>query len=212
MEARKIEVTSSRKDDIKIAVIPGHFVTSHSHVNYYVDMSSLKRQYRMCKEAARVFVSDFSDVPVDTVICLEGTQVIGAFLAEGLSEGPPHCVNAENNINVITPELNSNNQIIFRDNSQEIIWNKNVLILISSASTGRTIERCLECLAYYSGNLVGVAALFSAIDELNGISVKSIFYKDDFPVYESFSHSECPMCRDKKKIDAIINDYGYSKI
>jgi len=212
MQTRTIEITSNRNENIKVGIIPGHFVASHSHVNYYVDMNSLKRQFKMSKEAAKVFSSDFADIPVDTIICLEGTQVIGAFLAEGLSGGSTHSINAGNDIVVITPELNSSGQMLFRDNSQDIIWGKNVLILISSASTGRTIERCLECLAYYSGNLAGVAALFSAVDELDGIPIKAIFYKDDFPNYESRPQAECPMCHEKKKVDAIINDFGYSKI
>ncbi|MCL2637124.1 MAG: orotate phosphoribosyltransferase [Oscillospiraceae bacterium] len=212
MEARIIEITSSRNSNIKIGAIPGHFITGHSHVNYYVDMHSLKRQFKTSKEAARVFAADFANTPVDTIICLEGTQVIGAFLAESLSEDFPHSVNSGADINVITPEMNSNKQMIFRDDSQSVIWNKNVLVLISSASTGRTVEACLECLTYYSGNLAGVAALFSAVEELGKIPVSAVFYKDDLPKYESFTLSECPMCRDKVKVDAMINDHGYSKV
>jgi orotate phosphoribosyltransferase len=212
MEARTVEITSNRNDNIKIGIIPGHFVTGHSHVNYYVDMGSLKRQFKMSKEAARVFTADFAGVPIDTIVCLEGTQVIGAFLAAGLSEDNPHSVNAGNDIDVITPELNSNHQMIFRDNTQNVIWNKNILVLISSVSTGRTIANCLECLAYYSGNLAGVAALFSAVDDTGGIPVQAVFHKEDLPGYESRSHSECQMCKDGRKVDAIINDHGYSKI
>ncbi|MCL1823855.1 MAG: orotate phosphoribosyltransferase [Oscillospiraceae bacterium] len=212
METRTIEIISSKNENIKIGIIPGHFATNHSHVNYYVDMTSLRKRFKMSMEAAKVFTEDFSGTPVDTIICLEGTQVIGAFLAQQLSESTLVSVNSGNDINVITPELDSNNQFIFRDNTQGMIWNKNVLLLISSASTGRTIERCIECLTYYSGNLAGVAALFSAIDEMNGIPVKAIYHKGDLPDYESYSPAECAMCRDKRKVDAIINDHGYSKI
>jgi orotate phosphoribosyltransferase len=166
----------------------------------------------MSKEAAKVFAADFVNTPVDTIICLEKTQVIGAFLAESLSEDFSHGINFGNDINVITPELNANNQMIFRDDSQDTIWNKNVLVLISSASTGRTVEHGLECLTYYSGNLAGVAALFSATDELSGVQVSAVFHKDDLPDYKCFPHSECPMCRDKVKVDALINDHGYSKV
>jgi orotate phosphoribosyltransferase len=212
METRTIEIASNRNDNIKIGIIPGHFATNHSHVNYYIDMTGLKRQYKMAKEAAKVFAADFSDTPVDTIICLENTQVVGAFLAELLSESSPHSINAGSDINVITPELDSNKQMIFRDNTQNMIWNKNILLLISSASTGRTIEACVECLAYYSGELSGVAALFSAFDEMEDLQLKAIFHKDDLPGYESNSTAECPLCQAQKKIDAIINDYGYSKI
>jgi len=212
MERRTIEIASRRNDRIKIGIIPGHFATNHSHVNYYVDVGSIKRRYKMAKEAAKDFSLDYADTPVDTIICLEDTQVIGAFLAEQLSESSRHSVNAGHEINVITPELNSNNQMIFRDNTQNMIWNKNVLLLISSASTGWTIGRCIECLTYYSGNLVGVASLFSAIEGTNGITIKTLFHNEDLPDYTTSLPSDCPMCRDKKKVDAIINDHGYSKI
>lgn len=84
--------------------------------------------------------------------------------------------------------------------------------MISSASTGWTIQRCIECLKYYNGNLVAVSALFSAIDETDGIPVNSVFYKDDLPDYMSGTSGECVLCREKIKVDAIINDHGYSKI
>jgi orotate phosphoribosyltransferase len=212
MENRTIEIKSNRNSNIKTGIIPGHFVTGHSHVNYYVDMHTLKRQYKMSKEAAKVFAADYANTPVDTIICLEETQVIGAFLAEGLSENFSHGINFGSDINVITPEINSGNQMIFRDDSQDTIWNKNVLVLISSASTGRTVGQSLECLTYYSGNLVGVAALFSAVSELNGVNVSAVFYREDLPGYQSFPQSDCPMCRDKVKVDALINDHGYSKV
>jgi len=211
MENRTVIIRSARNNDIKIGIIPGHFATNHSHVNYYVDMSSLKRRYKMSREAAKVFASDFAETPIDTIICLEGTQVIGAFLAEQLAEAP-HSINDGNDINIVTPELNSNNQMIFRDNTQKMIWGKNVLLLISSASTGRTIESFVECLNYYSGNLAGIAALFSAVDELFGLPIMSVFHKEELPEYQSSVHSECPMCAEGKKVDAIVNDFGYSKI
>ncbi len=212
MENRTIEISSRKNKHIKIGIIPGHFATNHSHVNYYVDLHSIKRHYKMAKETARVISMDYVNTPIDTIICLEGTQMLGAFVAEQLSDSYAHSINHGNDICVITPEMNSNNQIIFRDNAQNMIWNKQVLLMISSASTGWTISRCIECLKYYSGNLVAVAALFSAIDESEGIAINSVFHKTDLPQYDSHVSADCPMCKEKIKVDAIINDHGYSKI
>jgi orotate phosphoribosyltransferase len=212
MENRRvIEIKSKRNGRISIGVTPGHFATSHSHVNYYLDVNSLKSCYKTAKETAKVFCTDYINTPIDTIICLEGTQVVGAFLAEQLSDSR-HSVNEGRNINIITPEQNTDNKMIFRDNVQKAVWDANILLLISSVSTGRTIGRCMECLTFYSGNLVGIASMFSAIEEANGLPVKSIFYKDDLPDYRTCAPSECPDCRDKKKVDAVINDNGYSKV
>lgn len=212
MESRTTEISSRKSHDIKIGIIPGHFATNHSHVNYYVDLTGIKRHYKIAKETARVMSQDYMNTPVDTIVCLEGTQVLGAFLAEQLSDGYAHSINHGNEICVITPEMNSNNQMLFRDNTQNMIWGKNVLLMISSASTGWTIQRCIECLKYYNGKLTAISALFSAIGEVGGIPVHSIFYQSDLPEYTSNISSECPMCRERIKVDAIINDHGYSKI
>ncbi len=212
MERRATEITYSKHKHIKLSVIPGHFATNHSHVNFYIDLNKMKRKLKNAKETAEVLESMYSDTPIDTIVCLEGTQMIGAFLAENLSGGSAHAINAGSDICVITPELDSNNQMIFRDDTQPMIWNKRVLLLISSASTGWSISRSMECLKYYSGNLVGVCALFSAIDEIAGIKVQSLFTPDDIPGYASHSPADCPMCKEKQKVDALINAFGYSKI
>lgn len=212
METRTKEITYAKNKKIKLGVIPGHFATNHSHVNYYIDLNKMKRKLKNAKETAEVLASIYSNTPIDTIVCLEGTQMIGAFLAEALSSGSNHSINYDSDICVITPELDSNNQMIFRDDTQPMIWGKRVLLLISSASTGWTIERSMSCLRYYSGELVSVAALFSAIDEVAGIKINSIFTPEDVPSYESHSPAECPMCKNKQKVDALINAFGYSKI
>ena len=129
-------------------------------------MTAIKTSSKMAKEAAKDLASTYSSTHIDTIICLEGTEILGAFLAESLSSAG---INAGEDISVVTPELNAVNQMIFRDNNQKKIWGKNVLLLISSASTGKSINRAVDCLQYYSGKLVAIAAIFSAIDQANGI-------------------------------------------
>ena len=209
MENRIQTITSSKNSRIKIGIIPGHFATNHSHVNYYVDMTSIKTSHKMANEAAKELAGTYSSTHIDTIICLEGTEMLGAFLAESLaSQG----INNGSDIAVVTPELNMNNQMIFRDNTQKQIWGKQVLLLISSASTGKSIVRAVDCLKYYNGSLAAIGAIFSAIKESHNIPVHAIFYAEDLPKYDSYSPSTCPMCADGRKVDALINSFGYSKI
>ena len=121
---------------------------------------------------------------------MDDTQMVAALLAEQLSSTMN--VNSGANINVLVPEYNSNNQMIFRDNIQKMIWKKKVLLLIASATTGKTVRRSLECLNYYSGEIIGVAAIFSAIDEIDDIPVHYIFGTEDIPDYNTYSYRECP--------------------
>ena len=213
MESRMMEIKSKYNSKIKIGVIPGHFATNHSHVNYYVDLTAIKTRHTVAKEAGKELAKTYSSsLDVDTIICLEGTEIIGAFLADELSNTGHGSINSGKEINVITPETNSNNQMIFRDNIQKAIFNKRVLLLISSVSTGKTINRSVECLQYYNGQLAGVASIFSAINDYNGIAINSIFKSDDLTGYQTMAAGECSLCKSGQKVDAIINSFGYSKI
>ena len=212
MEDRKKIIYAPNNKNIQIGIIPGHFATNHSHINYYVDLNSLKTSFKMARETAKVIAAKYTDKPIDTIICLEGTETLGAFLAQELSESSNFSVNGGKDIDILTPEINSNGQMIFRDNAQKKIWNKQILLLISSASTGWSIERFARCLDYYSGKLVGVSSIFSAIDEIIGIKVDAVFTPDDIPDYHTYGAAECPMCRNKQKVDALVNAFGYSKI
>lgn len=213
METREHEIVSQKNHRIKIGVIPGHFATNHSHVNYYIDMTGVKTHHKAAKEtAAELAKAYMSNTYIDTIICLEGTEIIGAFLARELAKEGHASINSGKDICVITPETNVNNQMIFRDNLQKEIFGKQVILLISSASTGKTISRSVECLQYYNGKLAGISAIFSAIDDYSGIKVNSVFTPEDIPGYKSVSFENCDMCKSGQKIDAIINSYGYSKI
>jgi len=212
MENRKQRITAAQNGRISFDVIEGHFVTSNSHVSSYVDMNEIKSNYKSAKEAARELAGGiYGVVPVDTIICLEGTKMIGAFLAEELSEGM-HGINAGNDIKVIAPEFNSSNQIILRDNLQPMVRDRNVLLLASSVSSGKSIVQAAECLAYYGGKLMAAAAIFSDVEDIRGLKIHHIFGHDDIPEYRSFRQEECEMCRNGQKIDAIVNSFGYSKL
>ena len=212
MEKRKHEITSKNNANIAINVIPGHFATNHSHVNYYIDLTGIKTRHLMSKEAAYEMTKMISDISVDTIICQENTELLGGFIAERLSSSGNSMINTGKSIYVICPELNSNNQMVFRDNLQHMIYGKRIMLLISSVSTGKTINRATECIRYYGGELVAVCSIFSAIDKMNGMPVHSLFTPNDVQGYETHLPADCPGCKEKRKLDAIINSYGYSKL
>lgn len=196
---------------IKCTVYPGHFATSHSHVNYYVDLTMVKVSHKLAKLAAVELAQRYRSVKVDTIICLEGTEMIGAFIADTLISDELS-INAGCDIAVLEPEINANSQLIFRENTQIMVNNKRVLLLVSNASTGKTIRRALDCLQYYGGDLVGICTLFSVVGEMNGVSINSVFTKAELPDYQTFIPGRCDMCEQKSKIDAIANSFGFSRL
>lgn len=211
MENNSYEITSSA--GVSIRVTQGHFSTNHSHINYYVDTTTLKASHSESMAAAKQLATRYIyNTMVDTIVCIEGTEVIAAFLAEQLTEQGIHSMNKERTIYVIEPEYSSTNQLIFRDNIRPMIDGKNVLVLLADVTTGRTSARCVEGVKYYGGIVRGVCALFSAVNEVDGYPVNAVFTTKDIPDYQAYSASECPFCRANVKLDALVNSFGYSKL
>lgn len=79
----KVQSTSSNL--ISLNVTPGHYATSSSHINYYIDMTSLKSRRSEAHAAAKVLAARYAATTIiDTIVCLDGTNVIGAYLADEL--------------------------------------------------------------------------------------------------------------------------------
>lgn len=186
--------------DVGLKVTKGHFATNHAHTNYYIDLTTIKSRVSEAQEIARALVHMYLyDMVVDTIVCMEGTEVIGTLLAEELTKGGFLSLNAHKTIYIIKPEFNSNSQIMFKDNFRPMLNGKNVILLTATVTTGLTI-------------IQSVSAVFSALDEMNGIPIKSVFGKRELPDYMFSDYRNCPICKEGKKLDALINPYGYSKL
>lgn len=212
-EHQKMKIYSSYNNKVSINVIPGHFATNHSHITHYIDMSVLKTRQSMARAAAKSIANEYvSSTVVDTIVCMDGTEVIGSYLAEELTDSGIMSINQHKAMYVVTPEFNSVGQMIFRDNLQPMIKGKHVLFLLASATTGRTIERSLECLSYYGGIIAGISAIFSANEVIADQKIHTLFHINDIPEYKTYPHNACPYCQAGQKIEAIVNSYGYSKL
>lgn len=212
MDSRTYKITSS-VNNVPLKVTPGHFATNHSHINYYLDMTTLKARQSEAQQAAKALVGMYVyDTVVDTIVCLDGTQIIGAYLAEELTQAGFMSRNAHQTVYIVTPEYNSNSQMIFRENIRPMITGKNIILLMASVTTGKTISKGIECIQYYGGILQGVSAIFSALDEIEGLHINSIFGRRDLPDYEAYDFRECPYCKKGMKLDALVNSFGYSKL
>ncbi|MBQ7726065.1 MAG: orotate phosphoribosyltransferase [Clostridia bacterium] len=213
MPTEKSYKIRTKQKNLFLRVCPGHFATSHSHINYYIDVTTQKSRLSEAKAVAHELVSYYStSTIVDTILCLDGTEVIGACLAEELTAGSFINLNAHQTIYIVTPEHTSGSQIIFRDGLVPMIEGKNVLILAASVTTGYTARAAVEAIRYYGGNVSGIAAIFATADTCMGYPVKSVFDPKDLHDYASYSSHECPLCREGKPIDALVNSFGYSKL
>lgn len=204
----------TKHNNLYLRVLKGHFATNHSHSNYYIDVVAQKSRLSEAKAVAKELCSayNYSTTIVDTILCLDGTEVIGTCLAEQLTKNEFMNINAHQTIYVVTPEMTGTSQMIFRDNIVPMIQGKHVLVLAVSVATGYTAKAAIEAIKYYGGEVSGVAAIFSTAEECAGHTVNSVFNPNDLPEYFTVSSHECPLCKKGEKLDALINSYGYSKL
>ena len=210
---RMMKYVSSNDRNIMINAAQGHFATSHSHINYYIDMSAIKTRQSEANAAAEAIAEQYSATTVvDTILCLDGCQVIGAYLAEHLAKAGILSMNAHKSIYILEPDFTPSGQMIFRDNIKGWIKDKHVLVLLASATTGRTLASAVETVKYYGGTISGVSAIFSAANSVSGIPIHKLFDSSDISDYVAYDANNCKLCQSGLKIDAICNSSGFSKI
>lgn len=203
----------TKRQNLFLRVTQGHFATSHSHTNYYIDVTSQKTRLSEAKAVAQELLPYYdSTTIIDTILCLDGTEVIATCLAEELTRGGHVNMNAHQTIYVMTPEHTSGSQLLLRDNLIPMVAGKNVLILAASVTTGYTALGAIQAVDYYGGRVAGVSAIFATTDSVGGYTVRSCFNPKDLPDYASYVAHECPYCKGGFKLNALINAHGYSKL
>lgn len=199
--------------DVTLRVARGHFATRHSHTNYFIDVTHQQSCLQGAEAVAQQLAQRLeSSTLVDTILCMDGTRVIGTCLAHELTGGGYLSVNAGKDIYILRENVSSDGKLIFRDNARFMLENKNVLILLASITTGSTVEKGVRCVQYYGGKVSGIASVYSHLKEVKGIPVVSLFNTGDLPEYASYAPQDCPLCRKGMEIDAVVDKYGYSKL
>lgn len=213
MEAQ-IKIPSRASNKLVLSAIPGHFATSHSHINYYIDITTIKTRVSEAKEAARqMYMRAPQHDVLDTIVCMDGTEMIGGFLCDEIEQnGGILTINKHHTMYVVSPEVNAYNKIIFRDNNRQCIQGKSVMLMLATTTTGETIRRAMECIEYYGGKVVAIASIFSTVRFVDGIPVDSLFDENDVLNYQAYPVTDCPFCKNRQRIEALVNGFGYSKL
>ena len=201
------------KADIILNVNKGHFATGHSHINYYIDVTAQKFCLAEARKVALELAREYkASTLIDTILCLDGTEVIAACMASEMTKSGYMNINENQDMNVLTPERTVGSQLIFRENTAPMVSGKNVLILMASVSTGYTAKSAVETIAYYGGRAVGIASIFATVETIEGLPVTCLFNPNDLSDYMSYDAAACPMCKAGRMLDAIVNSFGYSKL
>jgi orotate phosphoribosyltransferase len=212
MDNEFFTVSSQKNPRITVRVVAGHFATSSAHRSHYIDIFDLIASASVARDAARELSVPYrASTFVDAIVYMDNTEILAAFLADELLQAGMSVMNEGSEILLLTPMVSSDGHFIFHRNVQEKIKNKKVVLMVASLSTGATVNRMLECLDYYGCKLAGISAIFSVYPELDGRQIHSLFDCADIPDYHFYEPSECKMCREGMKIDALISSEGYTK-
>lgn len=206
-------VSLPKNPDIVMDVYPGHFTTNHFHLSHYLDLDNLKTNVSLAKKVAKELALPYlATTLVDTIVCMEGTELIGAYLAEELTEMGTREINSGRDLYVVKPMSNVHRQLTFQSNIQQLISGHRVLLLVASISSGTTLRAALELLNYYGAELVGVSTLFTTRPKDIDREVNHLFTKDDIPGYKMYKIKDCDLCQTGRKLDAIIIQGGYTTL
>lgn len=228
----QIKIPCRENPELVLKATPGHYSSDRFHVNYYIDMSTLKMRQTEAKLVAKVMADKYinrlnlsgsaahyfaeaavdigaSFKPIDTIVCMDGCEAIGAYLAEELlAQGYP--INTEHNsFYVVTPEFDNRGQMVVRRNIKPMIKGRNVLVVLATAMSGRTISKAIGTILAYGGKITGLSVIFANVDNVDGYPVNGVFTKDDIPDFRLSDPENCPDCKDGKKLTAVVNSYGY---
>lgn len=213
MEERLVKFYAKESNKLALHAIPGHFATSNSHVNFYIDVTGIRSRIGEAEEAAKILAHKLGHLSyVDTVVCMDGTEVIGAFLAKEFENEHITSTNEHKTIYVISPEQSRDNQMIFRDNTKKMITGKHIVLLLATTTTGETIRKSMEGIQYYGGIIEGIGSIFSTVNSVNGTKVYALFGENDVISYQAFPKADCPFCKKGMNIEAVVNGFGYSKL
>ena len=185
----------------------------HSHTNYFIDVTTQKMRLSEAKAVAQELARNYqNNTIIDTILCMDGMEVIGTCIADELTKDEYVNMNAHRTIYVLSPEFISGGQLMFRDNVLHMLNGKHVLVLSASVTTGKSVLAAIDAVNYYGGNVVGAAAIFATVIECDGHPVYSVFDPNDLGDYQSFKPHKCPMCQGGERLEAIVNSFGYSKL
>ena len=72
MDERFVDLRSTKNPKARIKMLSGHFATKNSHVNTYIDMSTVKTRHNNARETARTLAEEYlTNTMVDTIVCLK---------------------------------------------------------------------------------------------------------------------------------------------
>ena len=100
MQDKSVIKIKTNSNNLLLRVLEGHFASNHSHSNYYIDVAAQKSRLSEARAVAKQLCRNYNynTQIIDTILCLDGTEVIGTCLADELTENNFMNINAHQTI------------------------------------------------------------------------------------------------------------------
>lgn len=212
LHTRMVQFSSNKFGNIvPIQAIPGHFVTSHSHVNYFIDLTMLKSSQEDAQKCAHALASQYKDIDsIDTIICLDGTGIIGAFLSVELQKKTP--ASEHKKIYVICPECANNGQMFFRENVEPMVCEKNVILLMATVTTGISIAAAWNALSITAAISKAYVPYLVPLQTWTVLPSIISSPQTTFRATHRISAATVRFAKATRRLEALVNSYGYSQL
>ena len=118
--------TSCAEGNVALRSVEGHFATNHSHINYLIDVTFQKSRLSEAQAAAKALVKQYvTSTIVDTIVCLDGMQVVGACLAEELTKAGFMSINAHQTVTSL-PRSSAANPSSSSGRTSSLCWQESM--------------------------------------------------------------------------------------
>ena len=164
-------------------------------------MTTLKTRQSEAERAAKALVRPYVVTTiVDTILCLDGTQIIGAYLSQELSHAGLASINAHQTIYIITPEYDATQPAAVPGQHPA-----------HGPGQARAHPHRLGDHRHQRGQghgtawsttaapPAGICSIFSAQDEIAGMRVHSVFTPEDIPDYATLPPATTAPCASRSR-------------
>lgn len=162
-----------------LALERGDTAQEEISMNFCISTRELRLSAKLAKEAARALAQPYhTGALVDLILCEEGCEAVGAFLAAELGGGSVLSLNRGSDIHIGTLRL-SEQETCTREELP--LRGKSILLLTDLLMSPKRARRAADYILGSGAALSGVCALFGVPGEVEKRKIQCLFEASDLP-------------------------------
>ncbi len=193
--------------DLGAIITNNHFVyTSGKHGSVYIRKDMLYPHTNEVSKVGLLFAEKFKDAEIDVIA---GPAVGGIILSQWTAYHLSKIANKDV-LSVFTEKVSSPEQLFnknqeFKRGYEQLVKEKNVLIVEDLTTTGGSIKRVIDAVKNAGGNIISVCVMINRDPKLvNSTTLDVPFTQLGILEAEAFDENECPYCKNNRPINTVV--------